>query len=302
MTAAHVNGVDIEYESVGEGPPLLLVMGLGAQLIVWPDEFVQRLADRGFRVIRYDNRDVGLSSKMPHDPPTVRRMIGGLLVPRLAKSPYLRADMADDAAALLEHLGIDRAHVVGASMGGMIAQTLAIDHPSRVASLTSIMSNTGDRTHGRISFSLMRKLPKYLKPTSENRIEDAIAGARLTSGPLFDEAYERSVLERSIERDPDRHGSARQTAAITASPDRTRALHDVTAPTLVIHGLADPLVLPSGGVATAKAIPGSRLLMFPDMGHNLPPKYWDEVIDAIAANAARATGIETMDADRVQPA
>ncbi|MFM2078777.1 MAG: hypothetical protein RJA49_2667, partial [Actinomycetota bacterium] len=146
------------------------------------------------------------------------------------------------------------------------------------------------------------KLPKYLKPTSDNRIDDAIEGARLTSGPLFDEAYERSVLERSIERDPDRNGSARQTAAITASPDRTKALHELTVPTLVVHGLADRLVLPSGGVATAKAIPGSRLLMFPDMGHNLPPKYWDEVIDAIVANAARATGIATIDAGRVQPA
>ncbi len=300
MTAAHVNGIDIEYETLGEGPPLLLVMGLGAQLIVWPDEFVQRLADRGFRVIRYDNRDVGLSTKLPHDPPTVRQMVSGLLFRRLAKSPYLLADMADDAAALLEHLGIDRAHVVGASMGGMIAQTLAIEHSDRVASLTSIMSNTGDRRNGRISLALMRKLPKYLKPTSDDRIEDAIAGARLTSGPLFDETYERSVLERSIERDPDRAGAARQTAAITASPDRTAALHDVTAPTLVIHGLADPLVLPSGGVATAKAVPGSRLLMFPDMGHNLPRKYWDEVIDAIVANAARATGIAPLDGSAAQ--
>ena len=295
MTAAHVNGLTIEYESIGDGPPLLLVMGLGGQLIAWPAEFVQRIANRGFRVIRYDNRDIGLSSKMPHEPPSRSRLIGGLVSRRLTRAPYMLADMAADAAALLRHLDIDRSHVVGASMGGMIAQTIAIDYPSLVASLTSIMSNTGDGRSGRASLSLIRKFPKYLKTTPENRIANGLALARLTAGPLFDEEFERSMLERAVERDADRSGTARQTVAISASPDRTAALRKLSVPTLVIHGLVDPLVLPSGGIATARAIPDSRLLMFPDMGHNLPRKRWDEVIDAIVANTARATGIATPD-------
>ena len=292
MTAAQVNGITIEYEAVGDGPALLLVMGLSAQLIHWPDEFVARIVDRGFRVIRFDNRDIGLSTKMPGEPPTPKRIMGGVLSKRLAKSEYLLADMADDAAALLDHLGVTRSHVVGASMGGMIAQSLAIGHPSLVASLTSIMSNTGDRRHGRTSFRLVRQMPKYLKTDPELRLENSLAIGRIISGPSFDEERERDLIERGFERDSDPAGTARQTMAISASPDRTKALHKLNVPALVIHGLADPLVLPSGGIATARAIPNSRLLMFPDMGHNLPRQRWDEVIDAITTNALRATGIE----------
>jgi len=174
----------------------------------------------------------------------------------------------------------------------MIAQSLAISHPAKVGTLTSIMSNTGDRRNGRLAISLARKMPKYLKASNETspaKIEDnAVAIERLIAGDDFDESEAREMFRRAFDRDFDRAGTARQTAAIAASPDRTEALRNVTAPTLVIHGLADPLVLPSGGIATARAVPNSRLLMFPGMGHDLPTKRRPEIIDAIVANAGRA--------------
>lgn len=290
MTAAQCNGITIEYETYGEGEPLLLVMGLGGQLVAWPIDWVQRFVDLGFQVIRFDNRDIGLSTKMPGKPPGIARVIAAALSRRFAKSPYLLSDMADDAAALLDHLGIDRAHVVGISMGGMISQSLAIQHPQRVASLTSIMSNTGDRKNGKIHRSLYRPFLKTIAKTRDEAVAKGVEGFRLISGPHFseDEAELRAILEAALARSWDNEGTARQTMAITASPDRTSALGSLTVPTLVIHGLVDPLVMPSGGIATAKAIPGSRLLTFPDMGHDLPKVRWDEMIDAIVDNTRRA--------------
>lgn len=288
MTAAQIGDLTIEYETTGEGQPLLLIMGLSGQLIHWPDDFVDQIADRGFQVIRFDNRDIGLSTKMTWQPPGMSRTIGSVFSKRLARSEYHLSDMADDAVGLLDHLGIAVAHLVGVSMGGMIAQSMAIDHPSRVASLTSIMSNTGNRKHGRIAIALARKMPKYLRTTPETMMDNAIAINRLIAGDEFDEDEAREVIQRAFDRDFDPAGTARQTAAIAASPDRTAALQRVTAPTLVIHGLADLLVLPSGGIATARAVPGSRLLMFPGMGHDLPRKRWPEIIDAIVTNAGRA--------------
>jgi pimeloyl-ACP methyl ester carboxylesterase len=289
MTAAQCNGITIEYEEYGEGEALLLVMGLGGQLVAWPMDWVNRFVDLGFRVIRFDNRDVGLSSKMPGKPPSLRRVIAAALSRRFAKSSYLLSDMADDAVGLLDHLGIDRAHVVGVSMGGMISQSIAIQHPERVASLTSIMSNTGDRKNGKVAGQLYRKFPKTIARTRDEAVEKGLLTFRYISGPHFDEseAELRSLLEAALERSWDAAGTGRQTMAVTASPDRTERLRSVTAPTLVIHGLVDPLVLPSGGIATAKAIPGSRLLTFPDMGHDLPRARWDEIIDAIVDNAVR---------------
>jgi len=290
MTAAQCNGITIEYETYGEGEPLLLVMGLGGQLVAWPIDWVQRFVDLGFQVIRFDNRDIGLSTKMPGKPPGIARVIAAALSRRFAKSPYLLSDMADDAAALLDHLGIDRAHVVGISMGGMISQSLAIQHPQRVASLTSIMSNTGDRKNGKIHRSLYRPFLKTIAKTRDEAVAKGVEGFRLISGPHFseDEAELRAILEAALGRSWDNEGTARQTMAITASPDRTSALGSLTVPTLVIHGLVDPLVMPSGGIATAKAIPGSRLLTFPDMGHDLPKVRWVEMIDAIVDNTRRA--------------
>ena len=216
-------------------------------------------------------------------------MIAAAFSKRFAKSDYLLSDMADDAVGLLDHLGIDKAHVLGISMGGMISQSIAIGHPSRVASLTSIMSNTGDRKNGRVHRSLYRKMPKTFARSRDEAIEKGLLTFEYISGPHFEEgkAELRSLLELALSRSWDREGTGRQTMAITASPDRTAALGAVTAPTLVIHGLVDPLVLPSGGIATAKAVPGSRLLTFPDMGHDLPRVRWDEMIDAIVDNARR---------------
>jgi len=289
MTAAQCNGMTIEYETYGAGDPLLLVMGLGGQLVAWPMDWVNRFVDLGFQVIRFDNRDVGLSTKIPDDPPGLAALIAATWSRRLAKSSYLLADMADDAVGLLDHLGIDRAHVLGVSMGGMISQTIAIRHPGRVASLTSIMSNTGDRKHGRVHRSLLRKAPKMIAKTRAEAVDKGLLTFRLISGPHFVEveAELRSLLETALARSWDNEGTARQSMAIAASPDRTEALGSVTAPTLVIHGLLDPLVKPDGGLATAQAIPGSRLLAFPDMGHDLPKVRWDEMIGAIVANAER---------------
>jgi pimeloyl-ACP methyl ester carboxylesterase len=291
MTAANVGTITLEYESIGEGPALLLVMGLGGQLIDWPDEFVNIIADRGFQVIRFDNRDAGLSSQMSGAAPTVKQMMSAQVSRRFAKADYLISDMARDTIGLLDHLDIASAHVVGASMGGMIAQTIAIEHPTRVKSLVSIMSNTGDRRHGRPSVALLRKMRKYMATEPETRMENAIAGLRLISGPHFDEQAARELLHRRLERSDDVAGAGRQFMATSASPDRTPGLRRLNVPTLVIHGLVDRLVMPSGGVTTTKAVHGSRLLMFPDMGHDLPRPRWQEVIDAIVANTQRSAPI-----------
>ncbi|MGD9704369.1 MAG: alpha/beta fold hydrolase [Acidimicrobiia bacterium] len=290
MTAANVNGVTLEYEVHGDADaePLLLVMGLGGQLTAWPLAFVELLVQRGFRVIRFDNRDVGLSTKIDAPTPSRRQVVLSVVSRRFAKAAYTLDDMADDAASLLEHLEIRRAHVVGVSMGGMISQSVAIRHPHRVASLTSIMSNTGDRRHGKISMSLMRKMPRLLSREPDEAIDNGIKVAELISGPHFDPAATRELLSAAFQRSYDAAGTARQTMAINASPDRTRGLGSVRVPTLVIHGLVDPLVTPSGGIATARAVPGARLVMYPDMGHDLPLPRWDEIVEEIARTAGRA--------------
>jgi pimeloyl-ACP methyl ester carboxylesterase len=263
-------------------------MGLGMQLIHWDRELCELFADRGFHVIRFDNRDTGLSTKMSTPPPTRRQVFTALLNRRFAHSAYDLGDMSDDTAGLLDHLGIERAHVVGVSMGGMIGQTLAIRHSRRVASLTSIMSNTGDRRRGRIHPALLRRLPSLMSRSPDDSITNGIEVFRLIAGPHFDGAAMRELTEEAFQRSYDADGLARQAMAVAASPDRTWDLRPVTAPTLVIHGLVDRLVLPSGGIATAMAVPGSRLVMYPDMGHDLPRPRWDEIIDEIVENTRRA--------------
>ena len=288
MAAVQANGITIEYEEQGSGEPLLLVMGLGGQLTDWPQEFVDVIAERGFRVIRHDNRDSGLSTEFTGPAPTNWQIAKSVLFRRPMSSQYLLGDMADDAVALLTALGIDSAHVVGVSMGGMIAQTMAIQHPTRVRSLTSIMSTTGNRRVGQPTMRLIRKFARRKPPTSATAIDDAVVTFREICGPTFDEHEFRVMAKASIERSFRPVGTGRQTAAVLASGDRTGALGGLDVPTLVVHGLVDPLVRPSGGIATADAIRGSRLLMFNDMGHDLPRTRWDETADAIAANAARA--------------
>jgi pimeloyl-ACP methyl ester carboxylesterase len=288
MRASLANGIEIEYDVHGDGEPLLLIMGLGGQLVAWPLEFVHRMVGFGFNVIRFDNRDIGLSTKIAAPVPNRRQLVAAVARRRWAHAPYLISDMADDTAGLLDHLGVASAHVVGVSMGGMIAQALTVGHPERVSSLTSIMSNTGDRTHGRVHPRLLSRLARLVSGPPDDAIANNVEILRLISGPHFDLGETRRLVEEEHGRNYDPDGGSRQTMAIIASPDRTWDLQRVAVPTLVIHGLLDRLVMPSGGVATAKAIPGSRLLMYPDMAHDLPRPRWDEIIEEIVTNTRRA--------------
>ena len=291
MPTARSNGIELAYETLGDprDPALLLIMGLGAQLIDWPDEFCELLAGRGFRVIRFDNRDAGRSTIL-HDrgAPDLFALRGG----DRSQAPYLLADMAADTAGLLDALGVARAHVVGASLGGMIAQQLTADHPQRVASLCSIMSMTGDFSVGRPTPQAAAILTRPPAGTREEAIANAIAGSRIIGSPGFPAAEEELLRRASAKYDRAYHplGTLRQYAAILASPDRTPALREVTVPALVVHGEADPLIDISGGRATAAAIPGAELLTFPGMGHDLPRELWPQLTGAIAANARRAAG------------
>ena len=288
MALVDANGITICYEDTGgDGEPLLLVMGLGGQLIDWSDDFVEALVERGFRVIRHDNRDSGLSTEFDWTPPSKRATFAAMVAKRPLEVGYRIPDMAKDAVALLDVLEIDSAHVVGASMGGMIAQTMAIDHPEKVRSLTSIMSNTGDRRSGGIEPRVLVKILRAQVPTRAEAAQVNTDIYALWAGSSWDWDEHFARAKASVDRSWRPQGVDRQTAAIAASPDRTPGLRGITAPTLVIHGLEDTLVLPSGGRATAKAVPGSRLLMFPDMGHDVPTTRRDEICDAIRTNADR---------------
>ncbi len=285
---AHANGIEIVYETIGDpsDPPLLLVMGLGMQLIHWPVELCEQLAERGFHVIRFDNRDSGRSTKISAHVPDFRRAVLGLSV----DAPYLLEDMADDAFGLLDALGIESAHVVGASMGGMIAQTMAIAHPERVRSLTSIMSTTGERWAGlpklRVWGVLMGRAPQE----KQAYIERFVRVFRLigSKGYPLEEERIRELADASYERGHNTAGTGRQLAAIMASGDRTEQLRSLAVPTTVIHGRDDPLVPFRGGRATARAIPDARLIAIPGMGHDLPEQVWPQIIDAVVETAARA--------------
>jgi pimeloyl-ACP methyl ester carboxylesterase len=277
------NGVVLRYETAGDpaDPVLLLVMGLGAQLIDWPPDFVELLAGQGFRVVLFDNRDSGLSTVLDH-----------LGTPGPRGAPYLLADLAADAAGLLRALGVPRAHVVGVSMGGMIAQQLTVDHPDLVASLCSIMSTTGDPAVGRPTAEAAALLTGPPAASREEAVAAGVAGFRVTGSPAYpvDEADLRMRAAARYDRGFHPSGTRRQFAAILASPDRTAALRHVRVPTVVIHGTADPLITPSGGRATAAAVPGAHLLEIPGMGHDLPVEVWPDIIDAITANACRESG------------
>ena len=288
MALVQSNGMTIEYHERGEGDPLLLVMGLGGQLIDWPEGFVDALVARGFRVISFDNRDAGLSTEIEGEPPTRPELAKAIILHRELPAHYKIPDMASDAVGVLDALNIDKAHVVGMSMGGMIAQQIAIDFPDRVRSLTSIMSTTGNPRVGRPKMRLVRKAMRRKEPSLENAIELSIETFRDVCGPTFDADEFRLLAEKSIARSFRPNGTSRQLAAIIASPDRTEALGRLKVPALVIHGMLDPLVQPSGGLATARAIPGAKLVMFNDMAHDLPHTRWDDMADEIAGIAARA--------------
>ncbi|HYF22195.1 MAG TPA: alpha/beta hydrolase [Caulobacteraceae bacterium] len=289
MPLVRANGIDVEYESFGpdDAEPMLLVMGLGYQLTRWPEAFVRLLVERGnLRVIRFDNRDVGLSSKMDHAGPlNAAQLFGERMQGRPIAPPYTLDDMARDAVGLLDALKIDRAHVVGASMGGMIAQLIAADHPARVKSLTSIMSTTGNPLVGQPTPEAFMALATPAPPPSDEAafVAHALRVARVISGPgypLDEQAWTERVLA-DAKRSYHPPGFVRQLAAIWAAPDRTEKLRTITAPTVVIHGELDPLVQPDGGRATAAAVPGAEMVSLPRMGHSLPVELYDELAAAI---------------------
>jgi pimeloyl-ACP methyl ester carboxylesterase len=289
-TLASANGIEICHDTFGDrtAPALLLVMGLGAQMIAWEEEFCERLASRGYFVIRFDNRDIGLSTKFPQlGTPDLMALMGQALMGKPVVAPYTLRDMAADAIGLIDALGIERAHVVGASMGGAIAQEMAIHYPARLRSLTSIMSSTGDRNLPQASPEAMGVLLAPPPTDKDGYFQSYQRTWAVLRGPGFplDEAKDLERAARNWERGLNPPGVGRQLAAILASGDRTAALGTVRVPTLVIHGDADPLVRHEGGVATAKAIPGARLLTIKGMGHALPISMWPQVIDAIAAHA-----------------
>jgi pimeloyl-ACP methyl ester carboxylesterase len=285
QTARH-DGVEIRYERVSEDGdrPLLLIMGLGMQMIFWPDDLCAGLARRGFTVARFDNRDTGLSTHF--------RAAGAPSLLQILSRPataavYRLDDMADDAAAVLDALGWDSAHIVCASMGGMIAQTLAIRHPARVRSLTSIMSTPSPRI-GRPTLAALTALMTRRVADREAAAERMVRVFRVIGSPRYplDEDWLRDVGRRAYDRCHDPAGAQRQLAAIYASGDRRARLAQVRAPTLVLHGEADPLVRPAGGRATAAAVPGARLITYPGMGHNLPLELWPAMVAEIDQVAA----------------
>lgn len=294
MSQITANGITIEYDEHGDpaAPPILLVMGLGAQMTLWPQELVDGLVRHGFRVIRYDNRDIGLSHKMEgaKAPGIVKLLLLSRfgLTPRV---PYTLADMAKDGIGLLDALGIAKAHIVGASMGGMIAQHMAFSHPDRVLSLTSIMSTTGNRKLPAGSREALAVLTKRPASTDEDvLVEHGIKVARAIGSPGYavDEERLRERTRGLIRRSFYPAGMPRQFAAIVADGDRRERLRSVTAPTLVIHGEADPLVPFAGGEDTARHIDGAKLKAVPGMGHDLPLELVDEIADAVAEHARAA--------------
>ena len=285
---ADLGDITLCYETFGDPahPTVLLIMGLATQMIGWHEDFCGQLAERGFQVVRFDNRDAGRSTHIKARPPK----IGELALRSKKPARYTLDDMADDAVGLLDHLDVDKAHVVGASMGGMIAQTVAIRHPDRVLSLVSIMSNTGARLSGQPALAAYPLLLKAAPDEREKFAEHVAQTFDKIGSPGFDRDLDevRDMARVSFDRDRDRAAAGRQLAAIIASPNREKRLGEITAPTLVIHGKADKLVRPSGGRATARRIPGARLMLIDGMGHDLPRGAWPRIIDGIADNARRA--------------
>jgi pimeloyl-ACP methyl ester carboxylesterase len=285
-------GLDLCYELLGssEDPVVVLVAGLGRQLIGWDDAFCALLVEQGFAVVRFDNRDAGLSTHLTDAPPFDLAAARAARHGGLDAVAYTLADMADDTVGLLDALDIEHAHVVGTSMGGMIAQTLAIGHLARLRSLCSIMATTGADDVGQATPEALAVVTRRLPEDREGYVQGELANSDVIGSrrSLVDVEWRRSRFERFYDRGIDPSGTARQIMAIVASGDRTAALASVTVPTLVIHGDVDSLVGPDGGEATAKAIPGAELLVIADMGHEIPPAVQPEVVAAIAANARRA--------------
>lgn len=288
--------VSIEYESFGDpaNPPALLVMGLGAQLLAWHEDFCRALADRGRHVIRYDNRDCGLSTKFDEHPVDMGKFIAtvsaGDIPTALRMVPYRLRDMADDGLGLLTALGIERAHVVGTSMGGMIAQAMALSSPERVLTLTSMMSSTGETEYGRSSPEAQAIVSSPKPADREGYVTAAEKELVWASKRYGDAAAQRELAAASYDRSYYPAGVGRQLGAMILSGSRADALRELRVPTLVIHGLDDTLIDPSGGKRTAELVPGAELLLIPDMGHDRPRQLWPELIDAVVSHTGRHFG------------
>ncbi len=286
------NGLTLEVESFGreEDPPLVLIMGLGCQMIYWHEEFCEALAAQGFRVIRFDNRDIGLSTKLDEHgvPPVLRLLLRGGMGLRF-QVPYGIGDMADDTLGLLDAMGIERAHIVGVSMGGMIAQMMAIKAPERLLSLCSWSSTTGERRCSTPTPRALKALLARPQPGRRGRVEHAVRLMQVVgTGHLADETWLRDRVGLAYDRSNYWPGFVRQFAAVVTARPRSRALAAIRVPTLVLHGAADSLIPVAGGRATAAAIEGARFEVFEGMGHDVPRALWPHLVGAIADNAMRA--------------
>lgn len=296
MPRLQANGIAIEYESFGDTamPAVLLVMGLGTQMIAWPEPFCEMIAEKGFRVVRFDNRDVGFSQKFDHAPTPGATMglLRDLFGLRPRKLAYTLEDMADDAIGVLDALGIDRAHVVGASMGGMIAQIASVRHADRVLSLTSMMSSSGDRRMQKARLrDLMPLLTRRRPPPDAPREEQIDYLVRVwaligSPGELLDEDRIRATVERSVERSIDVRGLARQSAAIAASGSRRALLQQIECPTLVLHGKNDILLPALAGFDTVMHVRGAIVEFIDDMGHDLPEPLWERLVQSITSHCS----------------
>jgi pimeloyl-ACP methyl ester carboxylesterase len=294
MPAVTANGIQIEYETFGNpsDQALLLIIGLGGQMVQWGDDLCRDLASRGHYVIRYDNRDVGLSTKFDEAGiPDFFAIPGKIMRGEEVNVPYTVADMADDAAGLLDALKISAAHICGMSMGGMIAQTFALRYPARVLSLISIYSSTGNPELPQATPEIMKVVTARAPREREANIEHMIGVFKALAGPgfPFDEEWTRKTMALSFDRNFCPQGMARQLAAVMVQPNRKQALGSIKAPTLVVHGIADPLVPVEGGKDTAQAIPGSKLILIEGMGHDLPHGgAWPQIVEAIVAHTSKA--------------
>lgn len=290
---ARVGAVEIAYDVFGEGGrPLVLVMGIGAQRVFWDDALCERFVAAGFQVARFDHRDIGRSTRLDHlDVPDPRRALARGMLGLSVAAPYTLSHLAADVVGLFDHLGWQRAHVLGISMGGMVGQHLALEHPARVASLTSMSSTCGSRWYPPAPRALKALFAPRAKDPEE-AIEGMVRLFRVIGSPGFptDEARLRIHARRAVERGLSARGFLRHFAAIMASGDRGRALRAVTVPSLVIHGAEDPLIPVGAGRATARAIPGAWWLPIAGMGHDLPPAVWPRLVDAVTLRARSAAG------------